>query len=108
MPQIIVRGVSPVLLCKINKELIDELVAIVECPRDYFEMEYIHSMAIREGNIEAAYPFVEVAWFDRGQEIQDQVAKAITKYMNMLGVASLDIAFTHFEKKNYYENGEHF
>ncbi len=108
MPQIKVRGISPENLCKISEELIDELVAIVECPRDYFELEYINSMAIREGNIEVAYPFVEVAWFDRGQEVQDEVAKIITKYVHRLGVASVDIAFLSFEKRRYYENGVHF
>ena len=108
MPQIKVRGISPEKLCELSKDLIDELVEVVECPRDYFELEYIQSIAIREGNIEAAYPFIEVAWFDRGQEVQDDVAKIITKHVLSLGIPSLDLAFTTFEKRNYYENGVHF
>lgn len=108
MPQIKVRGISPEKLCVMSKELIDELVQIVQCPRDYFELEYIQSLGIREGSIEAAYPFIEVAWFDRGQEVQDQVARIITKYVHQVGIPSVDIAFTYFEKRNYYENGAHF
>lgn len=108
MPQIKVRGISPEKLCKINNQLIDELVEIVQCPRDYFELEYIQSIAIRDGNIDEAYPFIEVAWFDRGLEVQDKVAKAITKHMLSAGEEAVDIAFTTFEKRSYYENGEHF
>ena len=58
--------------------MIDELVDAVKCPRDYFEIECIKSVAIRDGKIADVYPFVEVAWFDRGQEVQDTVAKIIT------------------------------
>ncbi|HBG1558843.1 DUF1904 family protein [Clostridioides difficile] len=55
------------------------------------------------------YPFVEVAWFDRGQEVQDIVARIITDSIrNNLDVESMDLAFTVFEKEKYYENGEHF
>ena len=55
------------------------------------------------------YPFVEVAWFDRGQEVQDMVAKIITDNIREnLNVESMDLAFTVFEKEKYYENGEHF
>lgn len=59
-------------------KVIDELIDAVKCPRDYFEIECIKSVAIRDGKIADVYPFVEVAWFDRGQEVQDTVAKIIT------------------------------
>ncbi|KAB3530463.1 DUF1904 domain-containing protein [Alkaliphilus serpentinus] len=108
MPQIKVRGISPEKLCKIDQNLIDELVEIVQCPRDYFQLEYIQSLAIRDGNIEEAYPFVEVAWFDRGLEVQDQVAKTITKYMRHLSEESVEVAFILFDKRSYYEDGERF
>lgn len=108
MPHLKVRGISPEGLCKINDPLIDELVEIIRCPKDYFEMEYIHTTAIRAGAIAEVYPFVEVAWFDRGQEVQDQVAKAITKHVHSLGIAAVDVAFTQYQRNCYYENGEHF
>lgn len=108
MPQIKVRGIAPEELCKIDVAMVDKLTEIVGCPRDYFEMEYIQSIAIRNGKIDKVYPFVEVAWFDRGQEVQDQVAKTIYDFALQIGIKNLDIAFTYFEKNNYYENGEHF
>ena len=108
MPHLKVRGIVPEVLCRLNNPLIDELVEIIKCPREYFEMEYIHTTAIRDGKIAEVYPFVEVAWFDRGQEIQDQVAKAITKHVYELGIDAVDVAFTQYQRNSYYENGEHF
>ena len=72
MPQIKVRGINENDICKISEKMIDELVEAVKCPRDYFEIECIKSVAIRDGKIADVYPFVEVAWFDRGQEVQDR------------------------------------
>ena len=109
MPQIKVRGINENEICKISENMIDKLVEAVKCPRDYFEIECIKSVAIRNGKIAEAYPFVEVAWFDRGQEVQDTVAKIITDSIrDGLNIKNMDLAFTVFEKEKYYENGEHF
>ena len=78
MPQIKIRGINEHAICKISEKMIDELVEAVKCPRDYFEIECIKFVAIRDGKIADVYPFVEVAWSDRGQEVQDTVAKIIT------------------------------
>lgn len=108
MPQIKIRGVEPQELCKISKGLVDRLTEVIGCPRDYFTIEQVHSTAIRDGEIVPGAPFVEVAWFDRGQEVQDTVAQEITAQLKSIGIASVDIAFLTFERHRYYENGEHF
>ena len=109
MPQIKVRGINENEICKISENMKDKLVEAVKCPRDYFEIECIKSVAIRNGKIAEVYPFVEVAWFDRGQEVQDTVAKIITDSIrDGLNIENMDLAFTVFEKEKYYENGEHF
>ncbi|EAA0009294.1 TPA: DUF1904 domain-containing protein [Clostridioides difficile] len=109
MPQIKIRGINENDICKISEKMINDLVEAVKYPRDYFEIECIKSVAIRNGKIADVYPFVEVAWFDRGQEVQDIVARIITDSIrNNLDVESMDLAFTVFEKEKYYENGEHF
>ncbi|MGL5711487.1 MAG: DUF1904 domain-containing protein [Paraclostridium sp.] len=109
MPQIKVRGIHEDDICKISEKMIDDLVDAVNCPRDYFEIECIKSVAIRDGKIAPVYPFVEIAWFDRGQEVQDTVAQIITDSIrNNLDIENMDLAFTVFEKEKYYENGEHF
>ncbi len=101
MPQIKIRGINENDICKISEKMINDLVEAVKCPRDYFEIECIKSVAIRDGKIADVYPFVEVAWFDRGQEVQDIVARIITDSIrNNLDVESMDLAFTVFEKEN--------
>ena len=75
MPQIKVRGINENDICKISEKMVDELVEAVKCPRDYFEIECIKSVAIRDGKIADVYPFVEVAWFDRGKKFKTQLPK---------------------------------
>lgn len=108
MPQIKIRGVQPEKVCSVSTQMVDELEQIVGCPRDYFTIECIPSTFIKNGKIDNGYPFVEVVWFDRGQETQDKVAKTITKLIHNLGCENVDIFFTTLKENLYYENGEHF
>lgn len=109
MPQIKIRGIHENEILKIIENMIDNLVEAVKYPRDYFEIECIKSVAIRDGKIAKVYPFIEVVWFDKGQEVQNTVAKIITDSIrNNLNIESMDLAFTVFEKEKYYENGEYF
>lgn len=108
MPQIKFRGVEIEKICRFSRSMIDELTKIIQCPRDYFTIEHITSTFIQDGEIIQGYPFVEVVWFDRGQAVQDQTARAITKYLQQAGCEQVDIFFQPLEKHRYYENGEHF
>ena len=108
MPQIKMRGIETDTICKFSKQLIDELAVLTKSPRDDFTLEAIHSTFIQDGKVVPGYPFVEIAWFDRGQEIQDQVAKIISRLINKVGYPSVDIMFTILDRPRYYENGEHY
>lgn len=108
MPQVKIKGIEGKEVFIISKELIDELQELLQCPRNYFSIECINSTFIMDGNYVSTYPIIEVAWFDRGQELQDKVAKIITKYIQSLGYKDVDVIFTLLEEKRYYENGEHF
>lgn len=108
MPQLKIRGILSEEIAKISTELVEKLAPIFNCQEDWIEIECIHSTAVKKGEFVPVYPFIEVAWFDRGQEVQDQAARIITDLIHGLGVKSVDIAFTVFEKRSYYENGEHF
>lgn len=88
--------------------MIDDLKDVIGCPRDYFTIECINTTSIFDGEIVETFPFIEVAWFDRGQKTQDEAAKVITKHINNLGVKEFEIAFTIFKENNYYSNGEHY
>lgn len=109
MPTITVKGVKPENLCSISEELINSLVDTIKCPKDYFEIESLNVVSVTSGSITEPYPFVEIAWFDRGLETQDLVAKIITEtFKNKLNIDNLDLAFKLYEKRSYYENGNHF
>lgn len=108
MPQIKFRGVKSEKITNISKALVDELHQIIECPKDYLTIEVIQSTFISDGEVVDGYPYVEIGWFDRGQEVQDRVAKSITYLLQKVGYENVDIMFTTFKKESYYENGKHF
>lgn len=108
MPQLKFRGVEGKEICSVSKELIDELQELLQCPRDYFVLECSNSTFISEGNFINIYPIIDVAWFDRGQELQDKVAEIITKHVESLGYKDIDVVFSILDEKKYYENGKHF
>ncbi|MCO1602158.1 DUF1904 domain-containing protein [Desulfosporosinus nitroreducens] len=108
MPQIKIRGIEIDMIRKLSTRLIDELTIVTQSPKNDFTLEMIHSTFVLDGEVATSYPFVEIAWFDRGQEIQDQVAQTISKLINEAGCPSVDIMFTILEKPRYYENGEHY
>lgn len=108
MPQLKVRGVEVNDLCKISVDMVQEMQKLLECPKNYFTLECINSTYIMDGEIIKAYPTVEIAWFDRGQEVQDTMAKIVTKYIHSAGYKDVDVIFSVLEEKKYYENGEHF
>lgn len=107
MPMLKIRGIEEREVLEISKNLIDELEKVIECPRDYFTIELIKSTYIMDGEVVNAPKIVEVAWFDRGQDIQNKVAKIITKYLKN-SEECLDVIFSNLSTNNYYENGEHF
>ena len=52
-----------------------------------------------------AFPLIEVKWFERGQEIRDRFAKAITTYIMDFGLSEVEVVFTVFTESAYYING---
>lgn len=108
MPILTFRAVKQDEIIKISKELIDELEQLLNCPRDYFTIELRNSTFIKDGKLCSGYPIVDVAWFDRGQELQDEVAKIINKHIKEFGYETVDIIFHKLNEEAYYENGKHF
>ena len=107
MPQIVIKGMKKEDVQKMSKRMVDELCPIVECPREYFTIEFVDAAFIMDGDVVKNNPFIQINWFDRGQEVQDKVAAAITKHIYEAGYEQADIFFTILERKNYYENGKH-
>lgn len=108
MPILKFKAIETEKICDISKDLVDELELIVKCPRSYFTLEVMQSVYISDGAFVAGSPVVEVAWFDRGQEVRDKFAECVTKFVNSAGYNDVDVIFINLEKNYYYENGKHF
>ncbi len=95
-------------VCTISKPLIDALQELLQCPREYFNLEVIRSDYVSNGEIVPGSPIVEVYWFDRGQEVQDQAARIIRKYIHSMAYSDVDVIYFSLDENKYYENGQHF
>lgn len=107
MPMIKIKGIPQAEVIKESKSLIDSLVEIIECPRDYFTIELINNTFIMDGEVVESPVMIDVAWFDRGQEVQDKVATLITTHFKK-DRECLEVVFQNLEGRCYYENGEHY
>ena len=107
MPMLRFKGISKESIKSVSTLLIDDLHQIIGCPRDYFTLELIENTFIFDGDEVIPAPIIEIAWFDRGQTIQDAVAECVTKYLSPY-TDTLEIYFVSLKENNYYENGEHF
>ncbi|MHC6526475.1 MULTISPECIES: DUF1904 domain-containing protein [unclassified Vibrio] len=110
MPHLRFRAVEPQTVQTLSNTLLDELQPLMACPREDFTFEYIYSTFYYESEVTAAYPFVEVLWFDRGQEVQDQVAQIITQQVRAIMGEDVDVAviFSALKPNEYYDNAQHY
>lgn len=106
MPHIMIKGMNVVDVQEISKSMIDELEIIIDCPREYFTLEVVESTFIVDGEILSKDPFVQVNWFDRGQEVQDKTAAAITEHICSAGYENVEMFFIVLDRNKYYENGK--
>lgn len=104
MPHLRFRGCKLDELRNINMEMISILSEKLDTPKDYFTVEFIESYYVSEEK----YPFIEVLWFNRGDETKQLVANIITDLMKQFKYTDVCVYFVDLEKKNYYENKEHF
>ncbi|WP_160723577.1 DUF1904 family protein [Bacillus sp. USDA818B3_A] len=108
MPQLIFKGITVEQVKTISTSLVEELADLCECETDNFSLEIIHSTFVFNKDEVQSFPFIEVKWFDRGQEIQDQFAAIITKHLHSIDIPELEVAFSVFLESAYYYNGKSF
>ena len=108
MPQLNVKGISAESMRTISTALIDDLASICECGTDNFTIDCLQTTSVFGGETVQTFPFIEVAWFERGQDTRDRVAAAMTKHVLSLGVAEVEIAFVVYQEDSYYANGKRF
>ncbi|MBB6675343.1 DUF1904 family protein [Cohnella nanjingensis] len=108
MPHLLFRGVLPEQVRAISGPLADELAAICGCPADDMMLECQHTTSLARGEIVPSYPFVEVAWFERGPETRARFAQTVDRHVRGLGIPELEVAFRTYRPAAYYANGEAF
>ncbi|MFT2111242.1 DUF1904 family protein [Marinomonas sp. 2405UD68-3] len=110
MPHIRVRGMPFEIVESISAELIESVAKITEAPNSHFTLEYQAVTYIVAGGASPSYPFFDIIWFDRGQEVKTKVASCIDHLIRPLIPEEQDIAivFHSINGENYYENTEHF
>jgi len=106
MPHLLIRGVTPERIRAISGTLVAELAELCRCPEDYFLLEVLNTTAAFGGEFVPSYPFVEVNWFDRGQDVRDRVAESIDRHIRSQGVEEVEIAFRAYSEDGYYANGK--
>ena len=106
MPHLVIRGLSIEEMKEISVPLVKELAEICECGTDNFTFEVPHSTFVYNGEEIPAFPLIEVKWFERGQEIREKFAQAITQKIMLTGVDEVEVVFIPYVKTAYYINGE--
>ncbi|MUT67536.1 DUF1904 family protein [Paenibacillus sp. NEAU-GSW1] len=106
MPQLLFRGVPTEQLLSVSEKLAVRLAAICECGTDNFTMDCVQTVSIFGGQKDGrSYPFVEVGWFERGTEVRNRFAEAVTQSLQEIGIAESEVAFRTYREDSYYING---
>lgn len=109
MPHIRIRAMTDHQVAQASIELPELLAATMQTTSDNFTFEKLHSSFFERGKEISSYPFVEVWWFKRSQELQDQAALQITDTLKKLsGAEDVIVSFYEIPRQNYYENGNHY
>ncbi len=107
MPHIRIRGIEKEVVTAVGKDLVNEMVDLMKCPKEAITLEYIETLYIDEGVENAGVlPLIEIAWFYRDQEVKQAVAEAVTKIIK--SERELDrvvVYFTDMTKEHYFVNG---
>ncbi len=110
MPHIRVRGLSIDVLESVADILVESMAEITDTPTAQFTLEYQAVTYLTIGGASPAYPFFEVLWFERGEEVKRKIALLVEDLIRPLIDSGQDIGvvFHDIQGKDYYENGEHF
>lgn len=109
MPHLRFRALPPETVAKLSAQLPRELAPLMNTTEDNFTIERIETHFYRDGAPSDGDPFVEVLWFDRGAEVRDRAARAITERVRALAPAPfIAVVFTAIPPEAYYENGSPF
>ena len=109
MPHIRMRAVKKEHVQELSASLAKELAPAMKTAIDNFTFELVQTQFFSSGQETVSYPFVEVLWFARSQEVQDECASIITRQIKKIGpYEDVVVVFHVLLQESYYENGIHF
>ena len=110
MPHLRFRAVSVDTLQQISTSLLADLCALTGGKPEFVTLECVASTQVRDGANDAGFPFVELVWFERPQEVQDAAAALITRHLKgVLGEQTyVVVQVLPIVKSHYYSNGQHY
>ncbi|RXJ71468.1 hypothetical protein CS022_21080 [Veronia nyctiphanis] len=111
MPHFRSRAIDSARVAELSDSLLEPLKPLMECSEEDFTFEHISASFYFKGKAGNDCPFVEVLWFDRGQDTQDSVAQIITEHVRTcLNNKEQDVAviFSALVPSQYYDNGSHY
>lgn len=108
MPQFTFKGLEEIQVKKLSKILAPTLSKLLNTPEDWFSFEYSSPIFYVSGEKVQVDASVEIRWFDRGQEIQDETALILNNALVNLGYKEPTVIFHALKKENFYENGQHY
>ncbi|MFD0618057.1 DUF1904 family protein [Paenibacillus sp. GCM10027629] len=105
MPHLLFRGVEAEKLAEVSQQLVEELAEICACGTDNFTFECLHTTVVLGGDTTSSFSFIQVGWFERGDEVRDLFAEAVTRRVKSLGIPEVEVVFIPYEEKAYYIDG---
>ncbi|KYG64617.1 pseudouridine synthase [Bdellovibrio bacteriovorus] len=103
------RAIKTEVVSQMSSELPKILADEMNTSEDNFTFEAVSTQFFAKGKPDASYPFIEVLWFARSQEVQNRCAEIITaKVKEAMKCDDVVVVFQVLEKTAYYENGTHF
>ncbi|WP_374078224.1 DUF1904 domain-containing protein [Bdellovibrio bacteriovorus] len=109
MPHIRMRALKADHVRQLSADLSKDLAQVMNTSEDNFTFEAVATQFFTQGQLTDSYPFVEVLWFERPQEVQDNCARILTdKVKALTGAEDVVVVFHVLAKTAYYENGRHF
>lgn len=101
MPRLAFHAITPDTVIAAHAPLMADFEEILGPAAAHTVFEVVQSTFVPA----PSFPFVEVAMFDRGLEVQDALARSLNQRLQEAGCSSVDIAFRRLERRGYYEEG---
>lgn len=108
MPRIRTHAIDLETVKRASQTITQGLMDLFKIPEDYVSLQVCQDVFIVNGQPSQGLPFVEVALFPRGPELEAAMARLITKALQDAGCPHLDLVILPLEPKGYFEDGEAF